>query len=259
MTRTIIFFLLVFSALPGCAEEITIAAAADLNFVFQELAVRFEKQTGIKVKVSFGSSGNFYAQIQNGAPYDLFFSADLDYPKKLQEAGFAQPDSLYQYATGKLVLWAPNASNIDVQQGLKALLDPKVQKIAIANPAHAPYGRAAEAALKRAGIYGRISGKLVMGENISQTAHFVESGNADAGLLALSLALSSAMRHQGKFSLVPQDLYPPLYQASVIVKSSHRKRAAQQFMTFLRSPQTVELMRQYGFENPERPFAPLSK
>ncbi len=252
MTKTIVFLLLLFTALSSSAEEITIAAAADLDFAFQELAARFEKQTGIQVKLSFGSSGNFYAQIQNGAPYDLFFSADVGYPEKLQEAGLVEPDSLYKYAVGKLVLWTPNSSPIDVQQGLPALLDAKVHKIAIANPAHAPYGRAAESALKSAGIYDRVRSKLVLGENIAQAAHFVASGNADAGLLALSLALSPAMRQQGKFSLLPAGLYPPLDQAGIILKSSPRKQAAQRFMDFLRSPQSVELMRQYGFANPEQ-------
>ena len=154
--------LLLFASLEVSAEEITIAAASDLNFVFHEVATRFEKQTGNKVRLSFGSSGNFYAQIQNGAPYDLFFSADVEYPSKLQAAGLIEPGSLYEYAIGRLVLWAPNPSPLDPHQGVKALLDPRVRKIAIANPEHAPYGRAAEAALKNAGIYDQLAGKLIV-------------------------------------------------------------------------------------------------
>src|SRR5690242_3444076 len=171
-------------------DALTVAAAADLQPVMTEIAARFEKETGVRVKLSFGSSGNFFAQIQNGAPYDLFFSADVDYPAKLQGAGLIEPGSLYRYATGQIALWAPNASAIDVSKGLSVLVDNNVQKIAIANPSHAPYGRAAEAALKNADLWDSISSKLVMGENIAQTAQFVQSGNTDVGILALSLVLA---------------------------------------------------------------------
>src|SRR5690348_12688957 len=125
------------------AEEITVAAASDLSFVFREIAARFQRETGSTVKLSFGSSGNFYSQIENGAPYDLFFSADIDYPRKLEAAGLTEPGSLYPYASGRLVLWARNDAKAKVQQGLKCLVEPQVRKIAMANPAHAPYGRAA--------------------------------------------------------------------------------------------------------------------
>src|SRR5437667_7829021 len=128
-------------------REIRVAAAADLKFAMEELSQQFEKQTGTRVNVTYGSSGNFFSQIQNGAPFDLFFSADIEYPKKLESAGFAEPGTLYQYARGKIVLWAANESGIDVSLGLKTLLDSRVKKVAIANPAHAPYGRAAVCAL----------------------------------------------------------------------------------------------------------------
>src|SRR5215813_234435 len=232
------------------AEEITVAAASDLSFVFREVVTRFERETGNTVKLSFGSSGNFYSQIENGAPYDLFFSADVDYPKKLEAAGLIEPGSLYPYAWGRLVLWAPSDSGVEVQQGLKCLLGAHVRKIAIANPSHAPYGRAAEAALKGEGIYEKVAGKLVLGENISQTAHFVETGNADAGLIALSLALAPEMKTKGKYDLVDPKLYPRIVQAAVIIKSSHKKQAAQRFLEFLKSPAISALMKQYGFESP---------
>src|SRR5437588_9301388 len=131
-------------------QEITVAAAADLQPIMQELATRFESQTHTKLKLSFGSSGNFFAQIKNGAPYDLFFSADVAYPQKLADEGLTQPGSLYEYATGKIVLWALKTSVIDVSKGLYVVADPAVKRLAIANPAHAPYGRAAQAALQKA-------------------------------------------------------------------------------------------------------------
>src|SRR5437899_1190863 len=167
-----------FSVPARAAEEITVAAAADLTFAFQEAAAGFQRATGNSVQLSFGSSGNFFSQIQNGAPYDAFFSADIDYPKKLESAGLTEPGTLYQYARGRIVVWVPNKSRLDVTRGLQALLDPNIRKIAIANPEHAPYGRAAVSAIQHAGIYDRVRGKLIYGEYIAQTTQFVQSGNA---------------------------------------------------------------------------------
>jgi molybdate transport system substrate-binding protein len=232
------------------AQEISIAAASDLEFVFKEVTFRFANQTGNRVQVSFGSSGNFFSVIENGAPFDLFFSADIEYPQKLESGGFAEPETLYQYARGRIVLWVANESGLDISQGLKILLDSRVKKVAIANPTHAPYGRAAVAALKNAGIYEKISEKLVFGENISQTANFVVTGNADAGIIALSLALSPAMKSKGRYFLILPESYPPLEQAGVILKSSSKKELAKCFMEFLHDPEIVELMKQYGFELP---------
>jgi molybdate transport system substrate-binding protein len=233
------------------AGEITIAAAADLTFAFQDVVARFEKQTGSHAKLSYGSSGNFFSQIQNGAPFDLFFSADIDYPKKLVDAGLAEPGSLYPYATGKLVVWVPNQSKLDLSRGLAVLLDPSIDKIAIANPAHAPYGRAAVSAMQHEGIYDKVKAKLVLGENISQTAQFVESGNADVGILALSLAVAPPMKEKGRYVEIPAQDYPPIIQAAVILKSSHNKELAEQFLKFLKEPATISLMEQYGFIVPK--------
>ena len=178
----------------------------------------------------------------------------MDYPTKLQGAGLIEPGSLYRYASGKIALWAPNGSATNVSKGLSVLADSNVQKIAIANPAHAPYGRAAETALKSAGVWDNISSKLVMGENIAQTAQFVQSGNADVGILALSLVLAPGMRGQGKYSIVPQTLYPPLHQAAVILKSSQHKELAARFLEYMKSGDIRSLLRQYGFSaaEPER-------
>jgi len=242
---------------PFCkAQEITVAAAADLQFAFQEVSARFQKNTGKSVKLIFGSSGNFFAQIQNGAPFDLFFSADIDYPKKLEAAGLAEPGTLYPYATGKIVLWVPNESKLDLSRGLQALLDPGIKKIAIANPEHAPYGRAAVAALKHDGIYDKVSSKFVLGENISQTASFVTSGSADIGIVALSLAVAPAMKDKGRYAEIPAGDYPPIEQAAIILKSSQQKETARRFIEFLKTPPILELLRNVGFSTPSPPAAP---
>jgi len=236
-------------------RQITVAAAADLTFVFKEVAAHFEKETGITVRLSFGSSGNFFAQIQNGAPYDIFFSADARYPRQLESAGLVEPGTFYSYGRGKIVLWAPKGSKIDVARGLSVLAEPGVRKISIADPGHAPYGQAAVAALRHEGLYDKVRDKLVLGENISQAAQFVLSGGADVGIVALSLALSPTMKNAGKFSEVPESSYPAIDQAAVILKSSRNKEAARQFLDFLRRPEIAGLMRGYGFALPETPAA----
>jgi len=232
----------------SAAQEITVAAAADLQFAMQEVAARFEKQTGGTVKLIYGSSGNFFQQIQNGAPFDLFFSANLDYPKKLEAAGLTEPGSYYQYAKGKIVLWAPNESRLDLSTGIRVLLDPSVKKIAVANPQHAPYGQAAVAAMQKENVYERVKDKFVLGENISQTASFVASGSADVGIVALALALSPNMKDKGRYAEIPGDEYPPIEQACVILRSSKNKDAAQRFLAFVKTAAIADVLRSYGFE-----------
>ncbi len=233
------------------AEELKIAAASDLTFAFNDVVAQFQKQTDNKVKLSYGSSGNFFSEIQNGAPFDLFFSADVGYPQKLEAAGLTEPGTVYEYASGKLVMWVPNSSKLDLNRGLATLLDPGIRKIAIANPLHAPYGTAAVAAMRHDSIYDKVKSKLVLGENISQTAQFVQSGNADVGLLALSLAIAPAMKDSGRYVEIPSADYPPLIQAAVILKSSRNKELATQFLKFLKEPGTVALMERYGFSIPK--------
>jgi molybdate transport system substrate-binding protein len=230
------------------AQEITVAAAADLSAALPEIAAQYKKQAGQDIKLTFGSSGNLSNQIQNGAPFDVFFSADEDYPKRLIAAGLADKDTLYRYAVGRLVLWVPTATSLDLPKlGIQALLDPSIKKIAIANPQHAPYGIAAEAVLKHFGIYDQVSAKLVLGENVSQAAQFVESGNAQAGLIALSHALAPAMKGKGQYWSVPLDAYPTLNQAAVVLSRSKQPAAARKFLQFLRSPEATSLLRSYGF------------
>jgi molybdate transport system substrate-binding protein len=233
-------------------KEIRIAAAADLKFAMGELAEKFEKQSETKINVTYGSSGNFFSQMQNGAPFDLFFSADIEYPKKLEAAGLAEPGTLYEYAVGRIVIWTPADAQADVtKQGWKTLLDASVEKIAIANPEHAPYGRAAVAALQKAGIYESVKGKLVYGENISQAAQFVQSGNAQAGIVAMSLAVSPAMQ-DGKRWEIPPEMYPAIEQGAIVLKDAKNKEAARAFLEFVNSAAGRAILTKYGFAFPEK-------
>ena len=241
---------LAFASVASLAQEITVAAAADLQFVMQETTARFQKETGKSVKVINGSSGNFFQQIQNGAPFDMFFSANVDFPKKLEAAGLTEPGSLYQYATGRIVLWVANDSKLEVSSGLKALLESTVKKVAIANPQHAPYGQAAVAALKAENLYDQVSGKFILGENISQAASFVVSGAADAGIVALSLAVSPNMKGKGRYFEIPANDYPPIEQACVILKLSAQKPTAKAFLDFIKTAAITDLFRSYGFNVP---------
>ncbi len=230
-------------------ETLTIAAAADLNFALGEIAAQFEKQTRATVRLSFGSSGNFFTEIQNGAPFDLFFSADLDYPRHLLVTGRAEPDLLETYAVGRLVVWVPADSPLQLERlKIDALLDPSVRRIAIANPRHAPYGRAAESALRHYGLYEKVAPKLVFGENVSQAAQFVSSGNAQVGIIALSLALAPTLK--GRYWEIPSGAYPPLEQGVIILKSSPNKALARRFLEFLKRPEAASILRRYGFQPP---------
>jgi molybdate transport system substrate-binding protein len=230
------------------AQEITVAAASDLQFAMQDIGEQFQKATGKSVKLVYGSSGNFFQQLQNGAPFDMFFSANLDYAKKLEAAGLTVPGSYYQYARGKIVIWVAKDSALDLSSGLQSLLNPKIGKIAVANPQHAPYGQAAVAAMQKEGIYDKVKDKLVLGENISQTLSFVVSGSADVGIVALSLALSPNMRDKGRYAEIPTNDYPPIEQACVILTSSKNQETAQQFLSFVKTPAIRETFRRYGFE-----------
>jgi len=244
-------YLLLLSALlafrASNAQEIRVAAAADLQFALNELAARYEKQTGTKIDVSYGSSGNFFAQIQNGAPFDLLLSADIEYPRKLEAAGLAEPGTLYEYAIGRIVIWMPADARVDLAKlGWKVLLEPGVEKIAVANPEHAPYGRAAVVALRNAGIYEQVRAKLVYGENIAQAAEFVSSRNAQAGILALSLANSPRMR-DGKRWEIPANMHEPIAQGAIILKSAKDKQGARDFLAFLKSGAGRKILDSYGF------------
>jgi molybdate transport system substrate-binding protein len=234
-------------------RTITVAAAADLSSALQEVAGNYEKRSGVDVKLSFGASGALTQQIQNGAPFDLFFSADTDYPRQLIAGGQADASTLYRYAVGRLVLWVPKDSPLEIErQGMSVLLDPSVKKIAIANPQHAPYGRAAVAALKHYGLYEKASDRLVLGENVSQAAQFTESGNAQVGFVALAHAMAPAMQGKGKYWVVPTEAYPPLDQSVVaLLHSAHRQEAAA-FLQYLKTNEAMAVLRRYGFSPPNK-------
>jgi molybdate transport system substrate-binding protein len=248
--KIVAFVLILILAVPSQGQEMTIAAAADLRFALDEITCRFQTETSVHVKVVYGSSGNLFQQIQNGAPFDLFFSANSDYPKKLEAAGLSVPGTYYEYARGHLVLLTSSTSTWDLQQGLKVLLEPSIKRIAIADPGHAPYGQAAVAALKLQGIYNQVSGKIVVGENVAQAASFVTAGAADIGIVAKSLAVLPSARSQIRFVEVPANGYPPIQQACVLLKSSTKQEAARRFLTYIQGPEASKILQQYGFEVP---------
>jgi molybdate transport system substrate-binding protein len=246
LRKILVLACLLASARTASGQTLRVAAASDLQFAMNDLASQFEKKTGTKVAVSYGSSGNFRAQIQNGAPFDLFFSADAQYPRQLVSAGVADGQSLSIYGQGRLVLWAPAGNNFHLaEKGFEVLNDSRVEKIAIANPEHAPYGRAAVEALQKAGIYDQIRSKLVFGENISQAAQFAQSGSAQVGILALSLTFAESMKGGERWE-VPADLYTPLQQAAVIITSSTNRAAARSFLEFVKGEEGRKILAGYG-------------
>lgn len=248
-TRNLIALVAVICICEFCvSQSITVAAAADLQFAMQDVAAQFQKETGKEVKLIFGSSGNFFQQLQNGAPFDMFFSANLDFPKKLESAGLTEPGSYYEYAKGKIVLFVRKDSTLDVSSGLQVLLNPSIKKIAVANPQHAPYGQAAVAAMQKEGIYEKVKNKFVLGENISQTASFVMSGSADVGIVALSLAISPNMKDEARYFEVPTVDYPSIQQACIILSSSKNKETAKQFLSFVKTAAVADTLKRYGFD-----------
>ncbi|HEY6767132.1 MAG TPA: molybdate ABC transporter substrate-binding protein [Candidatus Sulfotelmatobacter sp.] len=240
------------TSVPAQEKTITVAAAADLSAALKEIAADFQKQKGIEVKLSFGASGALTQQIENGGPFDIFFSADMGYPQELISKGYASSDTLYRYAVGKLILWAPDNSPLNFERnGLNTLLDPLVQKIAIANPERAPYGRAAMAALKHAGLYDKVSSRLVTAENISQAAQFVDSGNAQVGFVALAHAMAPDMKGKGKYWLVPAEDYPTIDQGVIVMSHSSHKEESKQFIDFMKAKEASAILQRYGFTLPQ--------
>lgn len=232
------------------AEKITIAAAADLKFALDEIVVLFNKVHPVdRVKTVYGSSGKFQTQIRQGAPFDLYFSADISYPRALRAEGFAASE-VQSYAVGRIVLWSAvmDASKMT----LADLADPAIRKIAIANPRHAPYGKRAEEALRAAGVWEKVEGRLVYGENIAQTAQFVQSGNVQIGIIALSLAFNPELSRRGGYALIPDDLHQPLEQGFIITKRATANLLAQAFARFMAGNEARAVMRRYGFVLPSQ-------
>lgn len=231
------------------AETITVFGASDLRFALDEAKEFFLKERkNDKIETIYGSSGKGMHQIQNGAPYHLFFSANEDYVEKLYKSGdVTEPSKLY--AVGRVVLWSKN-KNFNQKNGLKNLKEPWVKKIAIANPSHAPYGEKAKEAMQSIGIYEEIQSKLVLGENISHTAQFIESGAADIGVIALSLALSPTIANSKNpdYYLIDETLHKPLLQGYSITKYAKESALAREFYDFIDSSKAKDILKRYGFE-----------
>jgi molybdate transport system substrate-binding protein len=245
--------LLISAAAAGAQNipQLTVAVAANLELAMKDLRQDFERQTNTQLNVVYGASGSLLAQIENGAPFDVFLSADMAYPRKLIAEHLADGSTLYRYAIGRLVLWAPAATGLDLPKlGMESLLSPRVTKIAMANPRHAPYGHAALAALRYFKLYGKVSSKLVMGESVSQAAQFVESGNAQVGFLPLSLVFAPETKTKGVYFEVPQEAYPVIEQGAVVLAKTTNRQLADQFLAFLKQPGTVLLLKKYGFLEP---------
>lgn len=224
------------------------AAAADLRFALEAVfAATAAAIPDFRPAVTYGSSGSFFAQIENGAPFDLFLSADAEYPRRLAAKGLAEGE-VFLYAVGRIALWVPARSKLDLKAlGLRALLDPSIRKVAIANPRHAPYGRAAEAAMKSFGLYEAVSGKLVLGENVAQAAQFVQTGAADAGLVALSLAVAPRIRGEGRYYEIPLRSYPRMDQGGIALKGAREPAGARALRDALLGPRGRQVLEEYGF------------
>jgi molybdate transport system substrate-binding protein len=229
----------------------TLAAASDLQFALPEVARRFQAETGSGVKLSFGSSGNLYQQIARGAPFELFMSADEGFVFKLAAAGRTE-DRGVLYAVGRIVLIAPHGSSLEIDAGMlglaQAIKENRIRRFAIANPEHAPYGRAAEQALRKLGLWEGLKPRLVFGENVSQAAQFATGGSAEGGIIAYSLALAPAVSKLGRHVLLPEDLHEPLRQRMVLVKGA--SPTARRLYDYMQGPAARELLRRYGFGLP---------
>ena len=236
------------------AETVSIAAAADLVYCLDEMNAAFKKaHPDADLKVASGSSGNFATQIKNGAPFEVFLSADVSFPRDLVKAGLADESTLTVYATGKIVLWTARPDGVDVSKGLELLRDPNgVKKIALANPDHAPYGRAGKEALQHENLWDAVQSRLVIGENIAQTAQFVQTGNADAGIVALSLVLSPKLAKVGKWQEIPAADYATLEQGVVLTKQGAGNPTARAYLDFLRTTEARAIFDRYGFRLPEK-------
>ena len=236
---------------PPKAQPLLIAVASDLKYAMDDIVAGFRKQyPDVKVEVVMGSSGKFYQQIINGAPYHLYFSADITYPQKLQKQQLTAYE-VKPYAIGRIVLWSRtrDASQLTWQD----LTDSQIRNIAIANPNHAPYGKRAQEALEHAGLWDQVQDKLVFGENIAQAAHFVYSGAADIGIIALSLALSPNLQKQikGNYYLIEESFHQPLEQGYVILKGAENHSAAIAFSEHVGNEETRAIFRKYGFALPD--------
>lgn len=247
------FALALCMSLGAQAAELTVAAAANFKYALDELVTLYQTNyPDTHINVTYGGSGNFYAQLQNQAPFDLFFSADMDYARRLADAGLTLDGKVLPYAIGHLVLWVRNESPLHPEsQGMRILIEPAVQKIAIANPELAPYGAAAAAAMETFGVYAKVSTKLVLGESIAQAAQFVQSGAADVGFIATSQALAAPMKDSGRFWKVPEGTYPAVEQGVIILAWTKNAAESQTFRDFVLGEQSAVVLQRYGYALPK--------
>ena len=235
-----LFALLTLAPLSAQAP-LRVAAAADLEPVLPPILDQFQRATGIHAEATYQASAMLTAQIENGAPFDVFLSADLSYPKRLIDdgladaAGSADSSTPITYARGTLVLWARTDSHLP-SPSLDLLRSPALNRLAIANPDRAPYGRATVAALRNLKLYEALKPRLVTAENIAQAAQFIDSANADAGLISLTSALTPRLSADGSYFVIPRDLYPPIEQGAVIVSNTKQRAAVHKLLDFLLSP-----------------------
>lgn len=248
LPKILIFICALVLSMSAYAEKINIAAAADLKFAMDEIVAKFrDANAKDDVDVIYGSSGKFYTQIQQGAPYDLYFSADIAFPRELARSGFSFSEVI-PYAFGRIVLWS---ATMDANKmSLDSLTSSKISHIAIANPKHAPYGKRAEEALRASRLWEKVEPKLVYGENIAHTAQFVQTGNAQVGIIALSLAVNPELANKGGYWLIPDTLHAPLEQAFIITKRAQGNDLAKKFADYMRSSATRTIMTKYGFVLP---------
>ena len=245
------FALIAGSAGGGCSTpqrpSVSIAAASDLSFALEEILTSFRQaHPRIDVRVAYGSSGNFYTQISQGAPFDMYLSADADYPRRLIEAGAARPGSLFEYGRGRIVLWARNESPLDVSRGVAVFGDERLRRLAIPHPRHAPYGRAAVAALTSLGVYEQLRERFVIGESAAQAAQFAEAGGADAGILPHALASAPPLSQAGRTWLIPAESHPPLIQCGVVLERARDRAAAEEVQRFLLGPEGSGVLARFG-------------
>ena len=223
-------------------DELTVAAASDLTPAFEELGREFESATETKIVFVFGSTGMLTRQIENGAPFDLFAAANVSYIDELDQKGLIIPDTKAVYARGRITLWTTNESPIRLQ-GIADLARPEVQRVAIANPDHAPYGLAAKQALQSAGVWDRVQPKLVYGDNIRQTLQYAQTGNVEVAIVALSLSVQS----NGRWTLIPEELHQPIDQGLAVLKTTQKEQAARAFANFINSERGKAILKKYGF------------
>lgn len=247
---TVFCAMLIFASSPLQAGQVSITAASDLQYAMKEIISAYvKKNPGDKVSAVYGSSGKAFSQIENGAPYDMFFSADISYPEKLRASGSAisRPKP---YAIGRMTVWVTKSGGLDAKKGIRLLSDPKVRKIAMANPEHAPYGRIAREVMEHYKVYDNVKNRIVLGENIQQTAQFVQTGAADVGMIAYSLALAPVLAKEGNYYLVPENTHKPIVQGYVLLKPASGNQTAAKFEHFIGSREARTIFKRYGFTLP---------